>query len=112
MLSALPTDLHLLILEHDEEKKRLKEENERLKVQVKMIQLIIIGPQRVFGPVGGTGGPQYDAGDLDILPSEMYRYYQTFGVVELKQLLLSLGLPFQGTTKRVLIKRLIAYYLD
>ena len=29
MLSDLPTDLHLLILEHDEEKKRLKEENQR-----------------------------------------------------------------------------------
>ena len=31
MLSDLPTDLHLLILEHDEEKKRLQEENEKLK---------------------------------------------------------------------------------
>ena len=30
MLSDLPTDLHLLILEHDEEKKRLKEENQVL----------------------------------------------------------------------------------
>ena len=30
MLSDLPTDLHLLILEHDEEKKHMKEENQRL----------------------------------------------------------------------------------
>tara|TARA_B100000035_G_C20973988_1_gene542335 strand:- start:992 stop:1195 length:204 start_codon:yes stop_codon:yes gene_type:complete len=30
MLSDLPTDLHLLILEHDEEKKHLKEENQML----------------------------------------------------------------------------------
>lgn len=30
MLADLPMDLHLLILEHDEEKKRLKEENQRL----------------------------------------------------------------------------------
>ena len=30
MLSDLPTDLHLLILEHDEEKKRLEEENQVL----------------------------------------------------------------------------------
>jgi hypothetical protein len=30
MLSDLPTELHLLILEHDEEKKRLKEENQKL----------------------------------------------------------------------------------
>ena len=30
MLSDLPTDLHHLILEHDEEKKRLRSENQRL----------------------------------------------------------------------------------
>ena len=111
MLQDLPTDLHLLILEHDEEKKRLKEENQRLKAQVKMTQLILLGPQRVFGPLGGTGHYQ-SMPELEILPSEMYRYYRTFGVIELQQLLLSLGLPIRGTTKQRLIKSLIEYYLD
>lgn len=111
MLQDLPTDLHLLILEHDEEKKCLKEENERLKAQLKMTQLILLGPQRVFGPLGGTG--HYEPiPELEILPSEMYRYYRTFGVIELQQLLRSLGLPIRGTTKQRLIKSLIEYYLD
>lgn len=110
MLSDLPTDLHLLILEHDEDKKRLKEENERLKVQLKMTQLILFGPKRESHVWGGSGFAPIP--ELEILPSEMYRYYRTFGVIELQQLLLSLGLPFRGTTKQKLIKRLIAYYLD
>jgi len=104
MLSDLPTDLHLLILEHDEEKKRLKEENERLKAQVKMTQLILLGPERV----GWVRGPKV----YEVLPSEMYRYYQTFGIVQLKDHVRSLGLPGYGNSKRVIIKSLIEYYLD
>ena len=42
MLSDLPTELHLLILEHDEEKKCLKEENERLKTRLKMTQRALL----------------------------------------------------------------------
>lgn len=41
MLSDLPTDLHLLILEHDEEKKRLKEENELLKTKYELVKSIL-----------------------------------------------------------------------
>jgi len=104
MLSDLPTDLHLLILEHDEEKKRLKEENERLKAQVKMTQLILLGPDRI----GWGRRPEV----CEVLPSEMYRYYGTFGIVQLKDHVRSLGLSGYGNSKRVLIKRLIAYYLD
>lgn len=104
MLSDLPTDLHLLILEHDEEKKRLKKENERLKAQLKMTQLILLGPDHPEQVL--------ELFQVDILPSEMYRYYRTFGIVELKNFLRSLGISGYGNSKRVLIKRLISYYLD
>ena len=40
-LSDLPTDLHRLILSHDEEKMYLKKENEKLKTQVKMLQCLL-----------------------------------------------------------------------
>ena len=40
-LSDLPTDLHRLILSHDEEKIQLKKENEKLKTQVKMLQCLL-----------------------------------------------------------------------
>ena len=41
ILSDLPTDLHRLILSHDEEKKYLKKDNEKLKTQVKMLQCLL-----------------------------------------------------------------------
>ena len=40
-LSDLPTDLHCLILSHDEEKMYFKKENEKLKTQVKMLQCLL-----------------------------------------------------------------------
>jgi len=40
-LSDLPTDLHRLILSHDEEKMCLKKDNEKLKTQVKMLQCLL-----------------------------------------------------------------------
>ena len=40
-LSDLPTDLHQLILSHDEEKIKLKKENEKLKTRVKMLQCLL-----------------------------------------------------------------------
>ena len=40
-LSDLPTDIHRLILSHDEEKMYLKKENEKLKTQVKMLQCLL-----------------------------------------------------------------------
>ena len=40
-LSDLPTDLHQLILSHDEEKIQLKKENEKLKTGVKMLQCLL-----------------------------------------------------------------------
>ena len=40
-LSDLPTDLHYLILSHDEEKIELKIENEKLKTRVKMLQCLL-----------------------------------------------------------------------
>ena len=40
-LSDLPTDLHRLILSHDEEKIQLKKDNEKLKTQVKMLQCLL-----------------------------------------------------------------------
>lgn len=40
-LSDLPTDLHRLILSHDEEKECLKKNNEKLKTQVKMLQCLL-----------------------------------------------------------------------
>ena len=40
-LSDLPTDLHYLILSHDEEKIELKKENEKLKTRVKMLQCLL-----------------------------------------------------------------------
>jgi len=40
-ISDLPTDLHRLILSHDEEKMYLKKQNEKLKTQVKMLQCLL-----------------------------------------------------------------------
>ena len=40
-LLDLPTDLHRLILSHDEEKIQLKKDNEKLKTQVKMLQCLL-----------------------------------------------------------------------
>ena len=40
-LSDLPTDLHCLILSHDEEKIQLKKDNEKLRTQVKMLQSLL-----------------------------------------------------------------------
>ena len=40
-LSDLPTDLHQLILSHDEEKIQLKKENDKLKTRVKMLQCLL-----------------------------------------------------------------------
>ena len=40
-LSDLPTDLHQLILSHDEEKIQLKKENEKLKTGVKMLKCLL-----------------------------------------------------------------------
>ena len=37
MLTDLPTDLHLLILDHDTEKKRLRSENQRLLNEVNSV---------------------------------------------------------------------------
>ena len=40
-LADLPTDLHRLILSHDEEKIKIKKDNEKLKTQVKMLQCLL-----------------------------------------------------------------------
>ena len=40
-LADLPTDLHRLILAHDEEKMCLKKDNEKLRTQVKMLQCLL-----------------------------------------------------------------------
>ena len=40
-LADLPTDLHRLILSHDEEKIQIKKDNEKLKTQVKMLQCLL-----------------------------------------------------------------------
>ena len=40
-LSDLPTDLHRLILSHDEEKIQLKKENEHLNTRVRMLQCLL-----------------------------------------------------------------------
>jgi len=40
-LADLPTDLHCLILSHDEEKIQLKRENEQLTTRVKMLQCLL-----------------------------------------------------------------------
>ena len=40
-LADLPTDLHHLILSHDEEKIQLKRENEQLTTRVKMLQCLL-----------------------------------------------------------------------
>ena len=40
-LSDLPTDLHRLILSHDEEKIQLKKENEQLNTRVRMLQCLL-----------------------------------------------------------------------
>ena len=40
-LSDLPSDLHQLILSHDEEKIQLKKENEKLKTRVRLLQCLL-----------------------------------------------------------------------
>ena len=40
-LSDLPTDIHRLILSHDEEKIQLKKENEHLNTRVRMLQCLL-----------------------------------------------------------------------
>ena len=40
-LADLPTDIHYLILSHDEEKIQIKKDNEKLRTQVKMLQCLL-----------------------------------------------------------------------
>jgi len=40
-LADLPTDLHRLILSHDEEKIQIKEDNEKLRTQVQELQSLL-----------------------------------------------------------------------
>ena len=40
-LADLPTDIHYLILSHDEEKIQIKEDNEKLRTQVQELQSLL-----------------------------------------------------------------------
>ena len=84
-LSDLPTDLHQLILSHDEEKIELKKENEKLKTRVKMLQCLL------------DEARQDSDSDEEAL--------ENLGCGELKARLRDLGEPVGGT-KPQLIRRI------
>ena len=89
MLSDLPTELHLLILEHDEEKKRLKEENERLKEENERLNTRYEFVKSLFDEDSENGFVIY------------FRYLdERCGEAEMRRLLINAGLKFEDNAKK------------
>ena len=108
-LSDLPTDLHRLILSHDEEKKYLKKENEKLKTQVKMLQCLLDeARQDSDSDSDSESDPSSDDED-NMDGKDIYKRYlnMSFTVPQLRHQLKNAGIKgYSRANKAELVERL------
>ena len=109
-LSDLPTDLHRLILSHDEEKIQLKKDNEKLKTQVKMLQCLLDEARQNIDSdsESDTSSDEEETED----GKDIYKRYlnMSFTVPELRHQLKNAGIKgYSRANKADLVERLATH---
>ena len=108
-LADLPTDIHYLILSHDEEKIQIKKDNEKLRTQVKMLQCLLDeARQDNNNSEMDTSSDDEDTED----GVEMYQRFlsKNFTVPQLRHQLKNAGFKgYSRAPKAVLVQRLATY---
>ena len=103
-LADLPTDLHHLILSHDEEKIQLKRENEQLTTRVKMLQCLLDEARQDIDSDSDTSSDEENEDGKDI-----YKRYLnvSYTVPELRRQLRNAGIKgYSRANKAELVERL------
>ena len=104
-LSDLPTDLHQLILSHDEEKLELKKENEKLKTQVRWLQNLI--DEQEMQP---SDESDYEEEREEITEEEIQDVMESWSLPQLRKELTRAGIKgFSKKNKREVAIRVIEY---
>ena len=110
-LADLPTDLHRLILSHDEEKIELKKENEKLKTQVKMLQCLLDeARQNIDSDSDSESDTSSDEETED--GKDIYKRYlnMSFTVPQLRHQLKNAGIKgYSRANKAELVERLATH---
>ena len=108
-LADLPTDIHRLILSHDEEKIQIKKDNEKLRTQVKMLQCLLDEARQ------DNNNSESDTASDDEEPEdgvEMYQRYleRSFTVPQLRHQLKNAGIKgYSRANKAELVERLATH---
>eukprot|EP00964_Phaeocystis_antarctica_P080832 scaffold50495_cov64-Phaeocystis_antarctica.AAC.4 len=106
-LSDLPTDLHRLILSHDEEKIELKKENEKLKTQVRWLQNLI--DEQEMQP---SDESDYEEEREEVTEKGIQEMMEMWSLPQLRKELQSVGIKgFSKKNKREVAIRVIEYDL-
>ena len=104
-LSDLPTDLHRLILSHDEEKIELKKENEKLKTQVRWLQNLI--DEQEMQP---SDESDYEEEREEITEEEIQEVMENWSLPQLRKQLKLHGIKgFSKKNKREVAIRVLEY---
>ena len=111
-LSDLPTDLHHLILSHDEEKIQLKKDNEQLTTRVKMLQCLLDeARQDSDSDSDSESDPSSDDED-NMDGKDIYKRYlnMSFTVPQLRHQLKNAGIKgYSRANKADLVERLATH---
>ena len=104
-LSDLPTDLHRLILSHDEEKIELKKENEKLKTQVRWLQNLI--DEQEMQP---SDESDYEEEREEVTEEEIQEEMANWSLPSLRMQLIRVGIKgFSKKNKREVAIRVLEY---
>ena len=104
-LSDLPTDLHRLILSHDEEKIELKKENEKLKTQVRWLQNLIDEQQMQL-----SDESDYEEEREEVTEEEIQEMMENWSLPQLRKELQRAGIKgYSKKNKREVAIRVIEY---
>ena len=104
-LSDLPTDLHRLILSHDEEKIELKKENEKLKTQVRWLQNLI--DEQEMQP---SDESDYEEEREEVTEEEIQDVMESWSLPQLRKELQRAGIKgYSKKNKREVAIRVIEY---
>ena len=111
-LSDLPTDLHRLILSHDEEKIYLKKEKRRLTTRVRMLQSLL-DEARQDNDSDSESDSDSEADEFDNMDEkDIYKRYlnMSFTVPQLRHQLKNAGIKgYSRANKAELVERLATH---
>ena len=110
-LSDLPTDLHRLILSHDEEKIELKKENEKLKTKVRWLQNLVdewVAP--ALQEMQPSDESDYEEEREEITEEEIQEVMENWSLPQLRKQLKLHGIKgFSKKNKREVAIRVLEY---